>query len=70
MRWLKPEDGIKRVRTKFLWFPKTIYKETRWLETAAWKERYRADYSRWKPFEWVLHPVIGQFQINGEKTDK
>lgn len=33
-----PEVGDKRVKTKFLWFPKKIGTEIRWLETATWVE--------------------------------
>jgi len=35
-----PLIGQTRVVTKFLWFPKTINKETRWLEKASWTEHY------------------------------
>lgn len=35
-RW--PKDGTKRERGGYLWFPKRIGNETRWLEAAAWEE--------------------------------
>ena len=39
MRWNKrkekPKYGDKRMVIKFLWFPKTLNDETRWLETTA-----------------------------------
>lgn len=35
-----------RIITRFLWFPKTIGCETRWLETATWEE------------EWIQGPII------------
>lgn len=42
MRWgVKPEQfkpGDKRYCRKFLWLPKTIAGETRWLEKAEWTE--------------------------------
>jgi hypothetical protein len=31
------EDGEKRIRSGFLFIPKTIGGETRWLETATWE---------------------------------
>lgn len=42
MRWKAnsgPQLGDTRIVTKFLWKPKTIEGETRWLETASWFER-------------------------------
>jgi len=33
-----PKDWTKRERKGFLWFPKRISNETRWLEVAAWEE--------------------------------
>lgn len=29
-----------RVKTRFLWFPKRISNETRWLETATYTQKY------------------------------
>lgn len=45
MRWkkkMKPKyvEGHKRTVTRFLWIPKTIGHETRWLETASWVEKF------------------------------
>ena len=42
MRWYdySPRPNETRVRTRFLWMPKTIDGQTRWLELAAWQERY------------------------------
>ena len=62
MRWKKhqpPVDGTLRVRNEFLWFPKTIGDETRWLETAEWEERYRIYHGYdgfekwWETTRWV-----------------
>jgi hypothetical protein len=50
MRWTHREDqlGAQRIRHRFLWFPKRIGDETRWLETACWGETYRITGSnRW-----------------------
>lgn len=45
MRWRKklkpfPKNGDTREVTKFLWFPKTIDNETRWLERTTWIQEY------------------------------
>ena len=66
MRWITrnyKNDDI-RVRTKFLWFPKTINEETRWLERATWEECFvvlpiwlRNVYTLgvyWKPLKWRI----------------
>jgi hypothetical protein len=51
----KPRHGEVRVITKFLWFPKCLYPEWRWLETASWTERYFVDHdlAYWIEQEWV-----------------
>lgn len=36
----KPQDGEKRVKRRFLIFPKTINRDFRWLEVATWEEQY------------------------------
>ena len=33
-------DSDFRTVTKFLWFPKTIDGETKWLVTASWQEQF------------------------------
>ena len=33
-----PTMGTRRTVTKFLWFPKCISRECRWLERATWTE--------------------------------
>lgn len=42
MRWKhhNPDIGDKRTRKKFLFLPKTIAGETRWLESAEFEEEY------------------------------
>lgn len=64
MRWInrKPEKDEKRIIKTFLFFPKTINKETRWLEFASIKQVYsmyrtREDgklvsFGMWKNSEW------------------
>lgn len=57
----------KRLREEFLWLPKTINDELRWLEMATWTEMYLPTYffgidppeSRisgyeWTPIKWEL----------------
>lgn len=52
-----PKMGDKRERTGFLYLPKTIGLETRWLEFASWREEYfptgYVGDSAWYPFEWL-----------------
>ena len=40
MRFQKPKHGATRMRTRFLFFHKTINGETRWFEWATWVEKY------------------------------
>lgn len=60
MRWLNaapPSFGDTRECQGFLWFPRTIRLETRWLERARWKELftyYAADgVNCWQGVEWL-----------------
>ena len=58
MRWKHPQKFDLRTKTAFLWLPKRIYGETRWLETATWEEQFnytRGGYA-WKPRWWVDEP--------------
>lgn len=43
---LGPKEGDLRARRGFLFLPKTIGRETRWLERAYWTEAYGPDYGR------------------------
>jgi hypothetical protein len=65
MRWTDPpvpKPGETRIVKKFLWFPKKIGKETRWLEFASWVEEYELMYGDmrlhfkdpgwWYPITW------------------
>lgn len=50
-----PVKGDRRTVKKFIWFPKTIDLETRWLEKAQWCEEFR-DFrvtSGWRPIHWL-----------------
>ena len=45
MRWKKREkiffrSGDTRYKVRWLWYKKTIGSYTRWLEWAAWEEKY------------------------------
>lgn len=40
MRWNNPSHMTTRIRSGFLWFPKCIEDETRWLEKARWAQQY------------------------------
>ena len=51
MRWNKPEFGEKRIVKGFLWFPKQINNDVRWLEKAKWEQVYVEDH--WFDREWL-----------------
>ena len=70
MRWSSrqpkhgPVEGDLRSRTAFLFFPKTIEGQTRWLEKASWTERYQWIWTTsfsgsywygWVPISWTSH---------------
>ena len=38
MRFIIPEIETKRIKKRFLFFPKRIKNEIRWLEIASWEE--------------------------------
>jgi hypothetical protein len=40
--------GQRRIITKFLWFPKRIENEKRWLERASWVEQFVDWETCWK----------------------
>ena len=37
---MKPKHGDRRVIKRFLWFPHTIMRETRWLRTVYIEQEY------------------------------
>ena len=57
----RPIDGTERIKTRFLWFPKRINQECRWLETTSWVEYSRrmwditcgAEWIEWIPVKWL-----------------
>ena len=56
----RPSFGDMRTRTEFLWWPKRICYETRWLERASWREEYIKmwdgldwHYGGWTSIAWV-----------------
>ena len=59
MKWKQPEFHETRVRKKFLLFPMTIGRETRWFERVYWEDlalttiggHYRFFPSRWLTLE-------------------
>jgi hypothetical protein len=58
MRWIKKtwERDQLRERTGFLFFPKTINNETRWLEFARWEEKqlnYSGTMPLWSAERWL-----------------
>lgn len=61
MHWYKEHHhyNSKRSRRRFLWLPKTIGLETRWLEFATWNEEYvrgsnvSACGDFWKVTHWI-----------------
>lgn len=59
MRIVEPELGDTRVKHRFLWFPITIGKETRWLEKATYLQQYKlltdrnGWYKRWINVKWI-----------------
>ena len=53
-------NSTKKIKTKFLWLPLTIYGETRWLETATIEYRVTCEEGLfsdkiyyWKPFNFI-----------------
>ena len=65
MRWKKYKEdktdyNKPRTRKGFLFFPKCLNSEWRWLETACWTQRWfqpQQGQSRWEDESWV-NPVV------------
>lgn len=58
MRWAKAPFTGERTRTGFLWLPRCIDGDVRWLERATWDERFEYpvsfdDGAFWRPVKWV-----------------
>lgn len=61
------ETPTRQIKTKFLWFPKTIEGQTKWLVTASWQEQFIEVIDEeamelgalncfcwiWKPVKWI-----------------
>lgn len=61
------ESSTRRIKTKFLFFPKTIDGKTKWLTKASWYEEFKNEIDQeamdsgsmniltfvWKPFKWI-----------------
>ena len=82
MRWIKPTPparGTIRQVEKFLWFPKRIGFETRWLETTAWNEEWERDSEYpvtgpycWRALDWVNkinHQSVDRLQKDAIKVN-
>ena len=52
MRWGTLVIGTRRIKRRFLFFPKEINNEVRWLECAKWEEQYYY-YLTWIPTRWI-----------------
>ena len=60
MKIFAPEIGDRRTKTKFLFFPKEINKEIRWLERATWVEEWKKhrnsnslpEITKWSAVKW------------------
>jgi len=58
MKWTEksgPNQGDIRTKRQFLFWPKFVYGEWRWLELATWTERYKSSYDGmyWDEIEWI-----------------
>lgn len=58
MRQVYERQGTARLKTRFLFFPKEIGNERRWLECATWEEKAEVPYRNqalvyWRPTSWV-----------------
>lgn len=46
-----PNENVTRIITKFLFWPKTINSETRWLEVSTYIEKY-SYLLKWVSIQW------------------
>jgi len=49
---MRKRIGQMRVRKGFLFFPKSIYGEMRWLEMAEWQEQVCSGF-KWVATDWL-----------------
>lgn len=66
MRWIHepqvPVLGEQRARVGFLWTPRRIGNETRWLEWSVWIETFHQDGydTGWVPVRWEFQDEFGR----------
>jgi hypothetical protein len=58
MRWKEKIYHMDEVRIRegFLFFPKRIREDVRWLEYARWEERFYGAYLGWDGTRWIDDP--------------
>ena len=51
----KIPTGTSRITERFLWFPKNLHGEWRWLERARWEQTYTRmeGYNYWDDEYWI-----------------
>lgn len=52
----KPKMGETRIKSKFLFLPKKINNQWRWLEKATWEEVFgykKYDFKSWSANKWL-----------------
>ena len=60
-------NGEQRLRVGFLFFPRTINGERRWLEYASWMQTFTYHWrlgSSWNDSYWCLYPQIKEETTN------
>lgn len=66
MRWKVrpvPKLGDRRILRRFLFLPKTVNGETRWMEVGEWEEEYipvenYLNFNRWDAVRWTDQPDV------------
>lgn len=59
MKWYtkrEPYEGMIIFKSRFLWLPKRIGNQSRWLEKATWAEKYIWNGKvgkHWSPVKWI-----------------
>jgi hypothetical protein len=51
VQWKEPKHGEIRIISKFLWWPRTFGRTTKWLETSLIKEEFIEAPGNW-PGQW------------------
>lgn len=62
MRFKKKVEGKTRIKSRFLFFPKEIRGDMRWLEYASWEDELHViqTYSYWWPVRWIDKEKINE----------